>query len=181
MVMSNTQAIHSFPDAFAAFPAGARAWLFASESPLSDDSKSEILSTLESTISKWKSHGAEIAAKATFLDEVTFLVVADFTQAEMSGCSIDRMIVAVREASDKTGVNLLDTRGVHYWDHTGRHFASRDRFAELAAIGAVDAGTMVLDLTRITLADIRDGKWKVPAGSAWHRRAFALSGTPIAV
>jgi hypothetical protein len=134
---------------------------------------------LESTLSKWKSHGTEIAAQATFLDEVTFLVVADFTQAEMSGCSIDKMILAVREASDKVGANLLDARGVHYWDHVGLHFVPRDRFAELAAIGAVDAGTMVLDLTRITLADIREGKWKVSAGSAWHRRAFALSGTPV--
>jgi hypothetical protein len=177
--MTHSQAIHSFPDAFAAFPSGARAWLFASENPLSDITKGEILSALESTLSKWKSHGTEINAQATFLDEVTFLVVADFTQAEMSGCSIDKMILAVREASDKVGANLLDARGVHYWGHTGLHFATRDRFAELAAIGAVDAGTMVLDLTRITLADIRDGKWKVPAGSAWHRRAFALSGTPV--
>lgn len=179
--MSNTMvSIQSFPEAFAAFPPEARAWLFAAESPLAASTKSEILSSLEATIAKWKSHGTEIAAQATFLDEVTLLVVADFTQAEMSGCSIDRMILAVREAGSAVGTNLLDAKGIHFWDHTGLHFVSRERFAELASIGAVDAGTMVLDLTRITLADIRDRKWKVPAGSSWHRRAFTLSGTPVA-
>lgn len=169
----------SGPQAFSGFPDSARVWLFAAAAPVPPDKKSAILDGLSGTVSKWKSHGAEIAAQATFLDEVTFLVVADFSRAEMSGCSIDKMIVAVREAGEKAGADLLDTRGVHYWDHAGFHFVTRDRFAELADIGAVDAGTMVLDLTRTTLADIRAGKWKVPAGSAWHRRAFALSGTPI--
>jgi hypothetical protein len=173
--------MHSFPEAFADFPDPARAWLFATTAPIPPEKKAAILESLDDTISKWKSHGTEINARAAFLDEVTFLVVADFTQAEMSGCSIDRMILAVRKTGETLGIDLLDAKGVHYWDHTGLHFVTRERFAELAAIGAVDAGTMVLDLTRITLADIRAGKWKVPAGTAWHRRAFALSGgAPVA-
>lgn len=174
-------AIPSFPQDFADFPDQARAWLFAAAAPIPSEKKHAILESLSDTIGKWKSHGTEIAAKATFLDEVTFLVVADFTQAEMSGCSIDRMIGAVRETGKVAEVDLLDAKGVHYWDHTGLHFVTRDRFGELAALGIVDAGTIVLDLTRITLADIRSGKWKVPAGSAWHRRAFALSGPAVAV
>jgi len=173
--MSNPTNAPSFPGDFASFPAEARAWLFAAAEPIPAEKKEAILEGLVDSISKWKSHGTEIAAKATFLDEVTFLVVADFTQAHMSGCSIDRMIVSVREAGASAGVDLLDAKGIHYWDHTGLHFASRARFAELAAIGAVDAGTLVLDLTRITLADVRDGKWKAPAGTTWHRRAFELA------
>lgn len=166
----------SFPQDFVDFPDLTRAWLFAAAAPIAPERKAAILENLGDTITKWKSHGTDIFARATFLDEVTFLVVADFTQAEMSGCSIDRMILAVRKAGEATGTDLLDAKGIHYWDHAGFHFATRERFAELATIGAVDAGTMVLDLTRITLADIRAGKWKVPAGTAWHRRAFALSG-----
>lgn len=178
--MTDTNA-PSFPQAFADFPDAARAWLFAAAAPIPPEKQSAILESLGDTIAKWKSHGTEINARATFLDEVTFLVVADFTQAEMSGCSIDRMILAVRETKTTSGIDLLDAKGVHYWDHTGLHFVTRERFAELAAIGAVDAGTIVLDLTRITLADIRSGKWKVPAGTSWHRRAFALSGgAPVA-
>ncbi|MEK7392881.1 MAG: hypothetical protein AAB214_09965 [Fibrobacterota bacterium] len=173
--MNQSTSLPVFPDDFAAFPPEARAWLFAAGSPIPDENKASILDGLHDSISKWKSHGTEIMAKATFLDDVTFLVVADFTQAHMSGCSIDRMILSVRETGALTGIDLLDAKGIHYWDHTGLHFVSRTKFGELAAVGAVDAGTMVLDLTRITLSDVRDGKWKAPAGTTWHRRAFELS------
>lgn len=174
--MNTTTCLPVFPDAFAEFPPESRAWLFAAAQPIPTDKKVAILEGLRESISKWKSHGTEIAANATFLDDVTFLVVADFTQAHMSGCSIDRMILSVRETGTASGIDLLDAKGVHYWDHTGLHFVSRQKFGELAASGAVDAGTIVLDLTRITLSDVRGGKWKAPAGTTWHRRAFELAG-----
>jgi hypothetical protein len=173
--MTTPSSLPAFPEAFTEFPPEARAWLFAAAEPIALDKKLAILEGLQDSISKWKSHGTEIAAKATFLDDVTFLVVADFTQAHMSGCSIDRMILSVRETGAAAGIDLLDAKGIHYWDHTGLHFVSRQKFAELASVGAVDAGTMVLDLTRIVLSDVREGKWKTHAGATWHRRAFELA------
>ena len=79
MITSSSTAI--FPD----LPDSTRAWLYAAVSPIDARRQATILSALEPTITKWKSHGTVIPAHAAFLDDVTLLVVADFTGAEMSG------------------------------------------------------------------------------------------------
>ena len=160
-----------FPD----LPDSARAWLYAAVSPIGADRQAQILSALEPTISKWKSHGTIIPAHAIFLDDVTLLVAADFTGAEMSGCSIDRMVGSVREAGVSVGVELVDTpRGVHHWSPDGLRFSSREEFGELVRNKLVDGGTAVLDLTVITLGAVRAGRWKRAANTGWHAKAFAF-------
>jgi len=167
MITSTSTAI--FPD----LPDSTRAWLYAAVSPIDADRQATILAVLEPTLTKWKSHGAIIPAQAVFLDEVTLLVAADFTGAEMSGCSIDRMVGAVREAGTSVGVELVDTpRGVHHWDTEGLRFSSREEFAELVRNKLVDGGTAVLDLTVITLGAVRAGRWKRGADEGWHSKAF---------
>ncbi len=163
------------PASFESFPDQARVWLFAAPASVSGSLQTALLESLSDNLTKWKSHGTEISANAAFLDEVTLLVVADFTQAHMSGCSIDRMILAVREAGTQAGVDLVDSSGVHYWQSGVHQFVDRQRFGELVSSGEVDGTTTVLDLTRIHLGEIRQGRWKAPASSTWHRRAYSLA------
>lgn len=160
---------------FSDLPDSTRAWLYAAIAPISEQKQSAILSALDPTLSKWKSHGTIIPARAIFLDEVTLLVAADFTGAEMSGCSIDRMVGAVREAGASVGVELVDTpRGIHYWNSEGLRFSSREEFSELVRNKVVDADTPVLDLTLITLGAVRAGRYKRSANEGWHAKAFAF-------
>jgi len=170
----------SLPGLFAELPDSSRAWLFAAAEPIEATNREAILSDLEPVLSKWKSHGTMVPARGTFLDEVTLLVVADFTGAEMSGCSIDRMIAAARDAGKDTGIDLVDVpAGVHHWGPDGVRFSSRKDFGDLVRQGFVDRGTLVLDLTVITLGAVRQGRWKRPAGQGWHAKAFAFE-TPAA-
>jgi hypothetical protein len=163
----------SSSDLFQSLPDSSRAWLFAAVSPISPQDQAKILAALEPTISKWKSHGTALPARAAFLDEVTLLVCADFTGAEMSGCSIDRMVGSVREAGISTGIELVDTpRGVHHWGAEGLKFSTREEFADLVRNSLVDGGAVVLDLTVITLGAVRAGRWKRPAKEGWHSKAF---------
>ncbi len=167
--MIESSSVDLFPD----LPDSSRAWLYAAISPIAAQQQAMILYALEPTISKWKSHGTIIPAHAIFLDEVTLLVAADFSGAEMSGCSIDRMIASVREAGADVGVELVDTpRGVHHWDTDGLRFSTREHFAELVRTRFVDGGTAVLDLTVITLGAVRSGRWKRGANEGWHAKAF---------
>jgi len=163
------------PDLFPELPDSSRAWLFASAKPIEAANRAAILADLEPVLSKWKSHGNFVPARGSFLDEVTLVVAADFTGAEMSGCSIDRMIAASRDAGRNVGIDLVDVpAGVHHWGPDGVRFSSRREFGDLALQGFVDRGTLVLDLTVITLGAVRQGRWKRPAGQGWHAKAFAF-------
>jgi hypothetical protein len=163
------------PGLFPELPDSSRAWLFAAAEPIQAANRETILSDLEPVLSKWKSHGTMVPARGVFLDEVTLLVAADFTGAEMSGCSIDRMIAAAREAGKNTGIDLVDVpAGVHHWGPEGVRFSNRREFGDLVRQGFVDRGTLVLDLTVITLGAVRQGRWKRPAGQGWHAKAFAF-------
>jgi hypothetical protein len=163
------------PSLFPDLPDDSRAWLYAAVEPVDADRQAMVLAFLEPTITKWKSHGAIVPAYAAFLDEVTLLVAADFTGAEMSGCSIDRMVGSVREAGVSVGVELVDTpRGVHHWSADGLRFSSREEFGDLVRNNLADGGTAVLDLTVITLGAVRAGRWKRPAKEGWHAKAFSF-------
>jgi hypothetical protein len=157
------------------FPDSARAWLYAADRNLLPHEQQAVLQHLEKTVTHWKSHGTVIPAAARFLDDATLVVVADFTGAELSGCSIDRMVSAVRDAGEPLGVNLVDNLGVHYWGEQGFAFASRKAFADMVAEGVTTPETFVLDLTLMTLGEVRNGKWKRPMKETWHRRAFKLA------
>lgn len=165
------------PETFRNLPDTSRAWIFAATDAIPAASRERIETALRPTMEKWKSHATEIPAAVAFLDEATLLVAADFTGADMSGCSIDRMIQAVRETGQGAGVELVDTpRGVHHFEPEGMRFSSRTEFGSLVAQGMVDESTEVLDLTLTTLGEVRQDRWKRPAGDGWHRKAYFPAG-----
>ena len=48
----------------------------------------------------------------------------------------------------------------------------REVFADLATSGEVSLRTTVFNNTLTSLADVRAGRWEVPASASWHAQAF---------
>jgi hypothetical protein len=175
--MLDTAALQTQPDLLPAFPDTARAWLHAPAQPLDEAQRETILAKLQRTVEHWKSHGTVVPAHAQFLDGSVLLVVADFTGAEASGCSIDRMVVAVREAGQAAGAELVDLLGVHAVIDGQLRFFDRKGFAQAVQAGQAGPDTLVYDLTLTQLGEVRQGLWKRPASQGWHGKAFRLASS----
>jgi hypothetical protein len=99
-------------------------------------------------------------------------VAVDERAAGASGCSIDALVHAVREAERRLDVALTDNAAVWFRRDGELRRASREEFRRLAAEGAVTLDTVVFDNTVTTVGAMRAGGWERPARQTWHARAF---------
>jgi hypothetical protein len=157
---------------FTELPSDARIWIFAAVRALSADEQHSLLGAVDAFLHDWKAHGEPLAASRD-LRYGQFLVVAvDESAAGASGCSIDAMVRVLTSLEARIGVPLTDHGPVLFRDTSGVRRVERPEFARLAREGTVTRDTVVFDNTLTRLADLRAGRWEVPARDAWHQRAF---------
>jgi len=153
---------------FDALPDDARVWVFASESPLEEDSSRRLLDEVDRYLAQWRAHGQPLTCARTWRDDRFLTVGVDQTDAYASGCSIDGLFRALQALRPVLGASLVGGRLVHYRDGRGAiRSASREEFAELGAKGAVTAATRVFDPTVATVAEWRE-RFETDAGQSWH-------------
>jgi len=98
------------------------------------------------------------------------MVGVDENAAGVSGCSVDALVRRMDQLGAVLGVDLVDNGPVQYREGTAIKRVPREEFADLAAKGAVDTGTVVFDNTLTRVADV--DRWEVPAAQTWHGRTF---------
>ncbi len=160
---------------FDTLPPQARLWIFAAERPLDAPERDRVLGAADAFLDTWTAHGTPLRAAREWRHDQFLLIGVDESQAGASGCSIDALFRGLKALQVELGVRLVDTPPVWFRDGAEIVVASRERFAELAAAGAVDRATPVFDNTLTRVADLRAGRWEVPAGAAWHGKAFPLT------
>lgn len=162
---------------FHALPDDARLWVFAADRPLADGVRSELLSRVDAFLDEWNAHGHPLTAGRDWRLDRFLLVAADEASAPPSGCSIDALHRILKAFEAERGAGLTDHVDVLYRGADGAVLrASRPEFARLAREGSVDLDTPVFDTTLTRKGDLAEG-FEVPAGRAWHRRAFWRGAT----
>ena len=157
---------------FDALPDDARRWVFAAAEPLEAPHSDVLLDRVDAFLEGWNAHGAPLTAARRWAEDRFLLVAVDERTAPPSGCSIDALHRILKEFEDERGVGLTDHTHVVYRDAAGVVArASRPEFARLAREGAVDLDTPVFDTTLTRKGGLEEA-FEVPAGAAWHRRAF---------
>ena len=164
---------------FDALPPSARTWIFTADRAVPPDAAARLLGSLEHFLSAWTSHGRPVPSAAAVLHD-RFLVVAahveDGTNAGVSGCGIDAMTHAAREAAAAAGITWADALDVLYRAPDGMvRSVSRPAFRRLARAGEIDTATPVFDTTHETLGALRRYGIERPAANSWHGRAFRLA------
>lgn len=154
----------------ARLPESARMWLFGADRELEPAEERRLLGEVEAFLDRWKAHGHEMAAAFEWREGRFLIVGADDRVTVPSGCSIDALVRRLRDLERELEVALVGSAPVWYRDGSGIRRVSRARFRELAADGAVDAETTVYDMSLTRLSQLREGRWKLPAGESWHAR-----------
>jgi hypothetical protein len=145
----------------------ARIWVFGTPANLD---RRHVEQELDTFVGQWKAHGKPLAAAYETLHD-RFVVVGMDPNVDPSGCSIDKLFGLVENLDPK----LLDSDRIYYRRTDGEiASAARAEFREMVARGEVGVGTRVFDLTVERLRDLRS-RFEVPAGEAWHAKAFGLA------
>lgn len=157
---------------FERLPDQARLWVFASERPLSARERAALLARVDGFLSRWKAHGAPLAAGRAWLHDRFLAVAVDESVTPPSGCSIDALVHMLKELEAEIGSRLVDNTPVYYRSSRGVERVSRGGFRKLADAGEVTLDTPVFNNTITRLDEFRGGKWEGPARHSWQGRAF---------
>lgn len=161
---------HWFPE----LPEHARLYVFGASRPVTPSDRPVLARELDAFVGAWKAHGEPVSGAWSLAHERFILVAVDESQTALSGCSIDSLTRTVRTLEAELDLSLLDGNAVFYRTPDGIHRVTRDSFRALAEAGQVNGETTVFDNTLTALRSLRAGAWEVPAGTAWHARAFRL-------
>ncbi|MCY3705335.1 MAG: hypothetical protein OXH08_07505 [Gammaproteobacteria bacterium] len=167
--MTRTQQTDSV---FERLPDQARLWVFASERPLSQRESAALLERVDGFLSRWKAHGAPLAAGRAWLYDRFLAVAVDESVTPPSGCSIDALVHMLKELEAEIGSRLVDNTPVYYRSPRGVERVSRGGFRKLADAGEVTLDTPVFNNTITRLEEFRGGEWEGPARHSWQGRAF---------
>ena len=160
--------------AFDALPPDARLWVFAADRPLAGAEREQLLASVDAFLSQWKAHGHPLTVARELRYDRFLLVGVDEAAAGASGCSIDAMVRTLGELEQALAVRLLDHGPVLFRRGETIERLPRPDFAALARRGEVSPDTVVFNNTVTRVAELREGRWEVPARASWHAKAFGL-------
>ena len=78
----------------------------------------------------------------------------------------------MKELECELDVELVNHAPVLFRRGANVERVTREDFSALVADGHVDLETTVFNNTLQVLADVRAGRWEVPASESWHGQAF---------
>ncbi len=155
-------------------PDDARLWAYNTERTLTDDEAARLETALKSFLETWAAHGSQLTVGYKLLEARFILVGVDESKVGPSGCSIDELVRFLRDLDTTLGVRIIDAPDICFRRNGSIQCVTRGEFSKLAAEHVVDAETIVFDRTIGRVGDYRTGRWEVPAGNAWHGRAYEL-------
>ncbi len=170
--MTNTGQVDPVDPVFERLPDQARLWVFGSERALTPNERAALLGRVDGFLSRWKAHGAPLAAGRAWLHDRFLAVAVDERVTPPSGCSIDALVRMLKELEAEIGSRLVDNTPVYYRSARGVERVSRGGFGERVAAGEVTLDTPVFNNTITRLGELREGKWEGPARQSWQGRAF---------
>ncbi len=154
-------------------PDSSRIWIYAADRQLSSAETQDLSSTLNTYLAGWKAHGAPVQAALETRHNQFLIIAADPEVASPGGCSIDDMTRTVKTLGAQFHVDFFVAMRVYYRASDGTiRTTDRAGFKALAIAGDITPETVVFDNALTSLADLRAGKWELPAVESWHARYF---------
>lgn len=150
-------------------PATTRVWVYQSNQPFRDEDLPTLRQHLQQFTRQWISHNRQLRAYGDVLYNRFVVLMVDESQADASGCSIDKSVYFLKSLQQSYGVDLFDRMCFSYRDSSGVHTVNRDEFARLYAEGVINDQTEVFDPLVATKDDF-DRRFVKPLGESWHKR-----------
>lgn len=154
---------------FNTLPDTARVWIYQANRSFTDDELATINSKLDSFITEWTAHGADLRAGYDIKYKRFITIGLDQSLNAASGCSIDASVHFIQELEKEFRVDLLDKMNVSYKQGEFIAYKPLSDFRKMAKNKSVSKKTIVFNNLVTNKAEYLDN-WEVPAAESWHAR-----------
>lgn len=162
--------------AFSELPGSARLWCFGADRPPSSRETARILDEMRVFLAEWTAHDEALRAAYDWRCQRFLLVAVDESATTASGCSIDALLRRLKGLEEALDLRLTDSSPVWFRDPSEEdrvRCVDREAFRGLSARGRIGPETTVFDPTVERVAELREGRWELPAGASWHARLLS--------
>lgn len=150
-------------------PPSTRIWIYQSNEPFPASEIPSVQQQVQEFAQQWISHNRQLRAHGDVLHNRFVVLMVDESQADASGCSIDKSVYFLKNLQAQYGVDLFDRMRFSYLDGEEVKTVSREEFAKLYAEGKINNDTLVFDTLVNNKGDF-DQAFVKPLGKSWHKR-----------
>lgn len=154
---------------FKTLPESARIWIYQANRSFTDDELQNIQKELDTFITDWTAHGADLKAGYEIRYNRFLILALDQSLNAASGCSIDASVHFVQHLEKQYNVQLLDKMNVSYKQGEYIAYKPLTDFKKMAKQKAVSRNTIVFNNLVTNIGEYLE-HWEVPASESWHSR-----------
>jgi len=166
--MLNLQYTHLLPKDF---HAASRVWIYQSSRVLMRGEALELETMLQEFVAGWNSHGAPVKGFATLLFGQFIILMADESQAGVSGCSTDSSVRLIKEVEARFSISFFDRQTLAFVVQNEVQLIPLSQVDYAINQGFVQADTIYFN-NIVPSKEALETEWLVPVKDSWLAKRF---------
>jgi len=154
---------HLLPEDF--HPAS-RVWMYQSSRLFTISEALEIEEILEDFVAKWQSHGAAIKGYANMFFGQFIVLMADETQAGVSGCSTDSSVRVIKQIEQRFQVDMFNRQNLAFVVKDKVQLLPLSQLNYAIANDFVTPDTLYFN-NLVQTKDELENNWLIPVKDSW--------------
>lgn len=148
------------------FPPASRVWIYQCSRLFFLSEALQIEEILEQFVYKWKSHGATVKGYGNLFFGQFIVLMADESEAGVSGCSTDSSVHIIKEIEKLFKVDLFDRQTLAFIIKDKVQLLPLAQLNYAAENNFIDAATIYFNNTVATKKELLES-WLVPVKDSW--------------
>jgi hypothetical protein len=151
------------------FSTDSRLWVYVADRALQPSELAFLTAELQRFTTEWTAHNQALKAQATIFDERILFLMADESQTDASGCSIDKSVRAIEHWGQQLQVDFFDRMRFAAIINGAIQYMNRAELEQKFQSGAIQDNTLMFNSLVNKLSDLEQQLW-VPFAQSWHHR-----------
>lgn len=154
---------------FNTLPGTSRIWIYQANRSFSEEELSEVTQKLDTFITQWTAHGADLKAGYEIKYRRFIVIALDQELNAATGCSIDASVHFIQQLEQAYNIDLMDKMNVSFKQGEFVAYKPLKDFKQLAKNKSVSGNTIVFN-NLVTNIEEYKTEWEIPAKESWHNR-----------
>jgi len=150
----------------AGFHDNSRVWIYQGSRPFIEKEETEINEQLYQFYAQWHTHGTPVKGWAKLLFRQFVVVMADETDASVSGCSTDSSVKIIKSLERQYSVNFFDRMSITFLIKGKAEMLPFSQVQYAIDKGYINKDTLLFNNIATTKAELLT-QWLVPLHKSW--------------
>jgi hypothetical protein len=152
------------------FSPDSKIWIYQADRLLSEAEATTVNEKVALFAAQWISHNRDLKAMGACAHQLFLILMVDESQADASGCSIDKSVRFVKEMEDELGVSFFNRLKFSFLDENKNiQIVDKQLFKQFFLDKKISNDTFVFD-TLVQNKKEFDNFFVKKLGESWHKR-----------